>query len=155
MAATVTTQMWVTGMHADRGFTLLELLLVLSVLALLAALGASAGLTPGARRAAQQPAQLEALLVQARSTALAQGRSVQVIRQPDRVTTTAGTAALQLMPSTRLQWYPALAVPAQRDAIVFYADGSATPGVLELVGNGNSYRLQINWWGGIASAAIR
>jgi fermentation-respiration switch protein FrsA (DUF1100 family) len=117
--------------------------------------GASAGLAPGTRKAGQQPAQLESLLVQARSTALSQGRSVEVIRQPDRVTTTAGTAVLKLLPSTRLQWYPALTVPAQRDAIVFFADGSATPGVLELVGNGDSHRLQIDWWGGMAWAAVR
>lgn len=151
----MTTQMSVTRMRANGGFTLLELLLVLSVLALLAALGASAGLAPGTRKAGQQPAQLESLLVQARSTALSQGRSVEVIRQRDQVTTTAGTAVMKLLPSTRLQWYPALAGTAQRDAIIFFADGSATPGVLELVGNADSYRLQIGWWGGIASATSR
>jgi type II secretion system protein H len=142
-------------MRAEHGFTLLELLLVLVVLALLAGLGASVMLAPSARSGQQAQDRLESLLAHARSTAISQGKTVEVKCEANRVISTAGVLALTLSADTSLRCQPALADLRQPDAIVFYPDGSATPGIVDVVVQGQGVQVRVEWWGGLASSASR
>jgi hypothetical protein len=129
------------------------------VLALLAGLGASVTLTPAARSDAQMQHRLQALLAHARSVALTEGRAVEVRAEANQVISSAGVPALKLPEATSLRWRPALGGPGRpegiAEVIVFYPDGSATPGILDVVVHGQGGAVRVEWWGGIDAARAR
>lgn len=140
-------------MFADRGFTLLEMLLVLSILAMLAAIGVAAGQSSDSRARLRHQTQLAALLAQAQSEALEQGTRVGLVRLANRITTTHGKKSMPWSAEATLEWTPMLNGLAQ-ELPAFFSDGSATPGVLVVIVAGESFSLRIDWAGIVNDSSI-
>ena len=139
-------------MPAERGFTLLELLVVLTVLALVSGLAATAY---GGRSARQQDRDFAAVsqhLDRVRAQALVSGSMVGTGigdstegagRGVPAGTPTALPASLR---SLRLDWRPLGGAAAGR-GLAYFPDGSATPGVLEFGTTGSSQQITFDWTG--------
>lgn len=134
---------------AAAGFTLLELLLVLAVLALIAAVGLPALSSPadGVRlRAAAD--ELAASLRIARVTAIARNREVAVVIDADKRRIEAdGLPLRRLDPDIAMKLTiaePERAAPS-RGGFRFFADGSSTGGDVVLRLRDREVRLCVDW----------
>ena len=129
--------------------TLLELLVVISVLGLLTGLAAAAHGGSGQRQQQRWLAQATALLQDARDEAIGSGRSVRVQWQADALRAEPTRHGLALRTAgAQLRWQPAGA--GGTAGPVFHPDGSAEPGMLECLLAGGMRRLAIDWQGRVS-----
>jgi general secretion pathway protein H len=140
--------------HHDAGFTLLELLLVLSILALIAAIAIPALTAPSdAARLRAAADEVAAALRLARAVAIArngealvvidaENRSIHANGAPARPFAADISVALTIAESERQ-------TPA-RGGFRFFADGSSTGGDIILRLNGRELRLCVDWLTGKA-----
>lgn len=135
-----------------RGFTLLELLVALTVMALLVALVppmlGSAGLTTEVRGAARQ---LAAGMRAARSEAVTRQQpavlGIDLERREFTVTGRDRAVALPRQDSVQIRLYTAQAelIDEDRGVIRFFPDGSSTGGYVALIDRGVEYRVNVDW----------
>jgi len=154
MARTATSGTEAPGKAA--GFTLLELLVVLAVAGLLAGIVLPRLVVPDVARAEAEAARdLAAALVRARSAAVFRSREVALVidLRERRYWVEGGSArplpaGLDIVLDTTLEE----AENAQRGAIRFYPDGSATGGRITLGGQGGTRQVvRVNWLTGRVS----
>jgi len=133
-----------------RGFTLLELLVVMAIAAMLAALVRPmyAAAVPGAR-VKSDALNLAVSLRDARNRAIHGGRRIVVVFEPNAATyRIAGDEALELSRGTRL---PSAAHDGDatreedRFELTFYADGSSSGASVALQNSSNGYRIDVDW----------
>ncbi len=153
---TARTLTWAIGMRAERGLTLLELLVVLAILGLVSGLAATAY---GGRAAQQQErwaSELGLMLRAARQEAMGAGHVVHIALGGDAVTAQPSRRPLVLRTGSavHLRWVPG-SLDGRRAALMFYPDGSASPGVLEVDGGGVRRSIAIDWLGGVRDADAR
>jgi general secretion pathway protein H len=143
-------------MRAERGLTLLELLVVLAILGLVSGLAATAYGGRAARQQERWTSELSLLLRAARQEALGTGRMVQVAIGDDAIAAQPSRRPLALRLGTAMhaRW-AAHSLDGQRSAPMFYPDGSATPGTLEVDMDGGRRRIEIDWLGGIHDVGTR
>ncbi len=151
----MTTRTSATGKRTERGFTLLELLLVVAVLALLAGLAAHSMRVPQARAAEAQVGRMQTLLLSARARALESGAPSQVVWGPGAARGADPARSFVLPPSVEVAWRPSVPTAVGARAIRFFPDGSATPGEMDLTVDGASVRLRIDPWGRLHAIAPR
>jgi len=139
-----------TGRIESLGYTLLELLVVMSIAAMLAALVRPmyATAVPGARLKTDAT-NLAASLREARNRAVSSGRRVAVVFEPEAATyTIADGAATELSRGTLLSFTPPGVEAKSTDEpirLTFYADGSSSGGSVALQSNANAYRIDVDW----------
>lgn len=147
---------WATGMRAERGLTLLELLVVLAILGLLSGLAASAYGGRTARQQERWASELALLLRAARQEALGSGHVVNIMMGEGAIAARPSRRPLVLRMGTALQVrWASRALDGQRTAPMFYPDGSAAPGVLEVNSGGGRRRIEIDWLGGVRDVDAR
>lgn len=137
-------------MRAERGLTLLELLVVLAVLALVSGLAASAF---GGRSARQQERDALAIglyLQDMRAAAVSTGRVVSAGLVGERLAEAGGalSARPKVDASIRIRWQ-ATSPSAAGGELAFFPDGSATPGEFELMFPDHTKRIAVDWTGGV------
>ena len=145
--------MWAIGMRADRGFTLLELLGVLAILGLVSGLAATAYGGRAERQQERLVTDVAMLLRGARSEAVGSGHAVRIIFADERIAAEPSRRPLRLNvgASARLRWSDE-AVAGPHPEATFFPDGSATPGVVEVISAGTMRRIAIDWLGGVSDA---
>ena len=143
-------------MRTERGLTLLELLVVLTILGLVSGMAASAFGEREARQQARWANELSTLLRAARQEAIGSGQLVyvrmgenDVSAQPSR-----HLLVLRMSSAVRLHWV-SRSLGGQRTAPMFYPDGSAAPGMLEVSSEAGSRRIEIDWLGGVHDVDAR
>jgi prepilin-type N-terminal cleavage/methylation domain-containing protein len=143
-------------MHAERGLTLLELLVVLTILGLVSGLAATAYGGRAGREEDRVRNEVRQSLRGARQEAMRSGRIVHVELSDRDHAGPAGrlaTVLRQAKGDARFHWAPQGS--ASVDMPTFYPDGSAAPGTLG-VGTGSTvHRIEIDWRGGIHDADDR
>jgi len=140
--------------HPIAGFTLLELLLVLSILALLAAIALPALTSPSdGVRLRTTAGEVAAALRLARSTAIARNGEVTVVIDADKRTIeTKGLPLTHLGPDIAVNLTvaePERSAPS-RGGFRFFADGSSTGGDIVLRLRNREVRLCVDWLTGTA-----
>jgi general secretion pathway protein H len=135
------------------GFTLLELLLVVSILALVAAIAAPRLTSPAANvrlRSAGQ--QLVAALRLARAEAIARNGEAAVVVDADKRTIHRGGLVDSFAPDilVRLTIAESERVSAARGGFRFFPDGSSTGGNIRLALHGRELSLCVDWLTGKA-----
>ncbi|HLP80437.1 MAG TPA: prepilin-type N-terminal cleavage/methylation domain-containing protein [Nitrosomonas sp.] len=130
-------QMLASRKHPNHGFTLLELLIVISLLSLLSALGARA------YRAKNSTPYFEAIintLEQAKLKAINEGRRIDL--SCNEITSLAKTG---LSHQFYVSCASILPSPQENTTISFFADGSSSGGLITLKNSGQSNTIQIDW----------
>jgi general secretion pathway protein H len=136
------------------GFTLLEMVVVLAILALVAGLVLQRG--PNARPALQ--AQVAAtdivrLLRGARARAIAGGRPAIVVVDAAAGAVQAGSTSPYLVPPTVQLATLATTGGGRVPTILFWPDGSASGGVIEVAGGQRRLAVVVDWFTGRVQAA--
>lgn len=145
--------MWATGMCAERGVTLLELLVVLAVLGMVSGLAATAYGGGAARQQQRQLVAITGYLQSARAAAVESGAALQVAVDAGRF---AGPGCQRVMcpklpsagPAVQLRWV-GLANSRAGSGPTFFADGSATPGSLEVDWAESRSTIWLDWTGSV------
>lgn len=153
---TATTLMWAIGMRTERGMTLLELLVVLSILGLTAGLAATAYGGRAARQQDRRISEVGLLFRAARQEAMGSGQVVRITLGDNEISAQPSRhpKILRMGDSAQLHWSPRT-LGGQRSDPIFYPDGSAVPGVLELRSDAGRRRLDIDWMGGVRDVDAR
>ncbi|MES2161409.1 MAG: prepilin-type N-terminal cleavage/methylation domain-containing protein [Pseudomonadota bacterium] len=131
-----------TGRATEAGFSLLELLVVLSVIGLLSGLGATLVGGRGQRQAMREALGVSEFLRHARGAAQLSGSRRQVLLEADGL-------ALAGRDGARLRTAPPRLLDGGT-AIDFYPDGSSSGGVLALAGADTRVVVE---WGGLVHVA--
>lgn len=143
-------------MRTEWGMTLLELLVVLTILGLVSGLAATAYGGRTARQQERWASELGLLLRAARQEAMGSGHVVVVALGEDAVTVQPSRRPLAVRTGTAVHLHWATrASDERRTAPTFYPDGSAAPGVLEVDSGGGRRRIEIDWLGGVRDADAR
>lgn len=140
----------------QRGFTLLELLVVLAVLGLALAVTAprfAAGLPAVATRSAAQ--QLAAGLQLARNTAVTANRRVEVVLRtaPPMLVVDGARRELPATVELALGTEDADGRPAAERVLRFFPDGSASGASLTVARERHRYRVELDWLTGAVRVA--
>jgi type II secretion system protein H len=139
-------------MRAERGLTLLELLVVLTILGLLAGLAAAAHGGLAGRRHDQAVARAASMLRGARHEAMVAGHVVNVQVSSSGMGARPTRHALTMSAGgshAHLAWTGQPVAGQRSEHPAFYPDGSAAPGVVELTMGGTVHRLVVDWQGGV------
>jgi general secretion pathway protein H len=131
------------------GFTLLEILIVLAVLALVLSLILRRGpLTSPALSVRGAAGQVAQALRTARSEAIAEGHPVALLLNPAlRVYVTTGTAPRVLHAP------PSMLIVAPANGISFMPDGSSSGGAIAVEQAGHRAEINVNWLTGLVSVS--
>lgn len=141
-------QMSATGLHINRGFTLLELLVVLSVVSLLSLAGAamSAGKNRQMRR---QVLTVTEYLKAVKLKASTSGKRQQVIAVENTLSSVGYGAMSGRLSGVSLRMTEGDGDGMRAETIVFYPDGTSNGGVLEISRDGETRQISVNWRGQI------
>lgn len=140
-------------MRIDRGTTLVELLVVMSILAIMMGLGATALGTLDAKRIDREAATISEWLKAIRREARVSGNVYRVVREGDRLVTEPPFSAQPLR-----QRNPSnMAIRVQNrvwNSLCFFPDGSACPGSIELGGPDRKRQINVDWFGSVRLRSI-
>lgn len=139
-------QMWVIGMRNNNGMTLVELLVVMSILAFVMGAGVLGLGTLDERRVERETSSVYEWLKTVQREAMLKGVVYQIIVDGDRVETRPRSDEI---PTKRARsiLFSAKSDHSAWKSLCFFPDGSACPGHLDLSGNWGRRRLQIGWFG--------
>lgn len=132
-------------MRTERGYTLLEMLVVVSILAGAAGLAAGALGSGGAAGRDLAHDRVVALLRHARIDAQASGAPVAV--SLGQIAHAAGGATPRETEGQAVRWVPQRSALGGEAAVVYYPDGSVSSGRLEFRGTGGARVLHVHWSG--------
>ncbi len=144
-----TMQTSATGIRRNRGFTLLELLVVLLVIGLLSGAGATVLLGGGAQKINRQAALIADFARTARRSALTSGHVQVLAMEGANLSIAPAGLLLKRKIEMTIRRSDDSHPDPRRDVIRFYPDGSSTGGVVTLSGGGEKRRVSVDWWGGI------
>lgn len=137
--------------RSQRGFTLLELLVVLTVLGLISGLAATAFGGRGIREDQRLTRSVIGMLQDARAQAISKGKAVRIDLAAQAIVTESAGAPMRVILTETPRWRRT--PPGANEQPIFFPDGSATPGVLELRAAGATAQVQLDWLGRVREGA--
>lgn len=143
--------MWAIGTRNDGGTTLVELLVVLSILAAIMAMGVTGVSTLDERRLDREATSTYEWLKAVRREAMLHGVVYRVVVDGPRLETLPRSSAISPKQNGQVQ-FAAKSENALWQSLCFFPDGSSCPGSLELTSNWGKRKLSIGWFGNITLA---
>ena len=144
-----------------RGFTLWELVIVLTLLSIVTGLALPAFTSLGLSHDAQPADQVIRLLRDARRLAIARGGTVSLMLDPatrhyrlDSIGAAGGRGTV-VDTTLDLPEGTTLSADSARARYLFFASGAAVADTLRVLTNGTSFAVTVDPWGGVARADTR
>jgi prepilin-type N-terminal cleavage/methylation domain-containing protein len=145
--------MWEIGMRSSSGMTLVELLVVMSILALVMGAGVLGLGTLDERRLERETSSVYEWLKTVQREAMLQGKVYLIVADGDRMETRPRSTGIPVKRARRVL-FSAKSDHSVWKTLCFFPDGSACPGHLDLSGSWGRRRLQIGWFGDLSVSRV-